>query len=236
MRKKLTKLLFLPLILSSSFLFNYPSNAGMENQYRSQKTCTWSTADYLSKDGGTRYCIQPSGIIQTVSKGGSVYDRGGFINRELKDISSTGYIQIIKWKRERDQLVRYTCEGGYSSFECLGSVERNVVGYDVTKYGRYLEFTNLVKRGEITEVFFNPNDLTAEFIEIDGSKSLVNIIYTYDLIHLLDKYNVNVLIKHSPYQKVNPILQTITSLIFPIFFISILIILIKILIKRIKSI
>ena len=138
MRIPFSKLLYFPFILSGSFLFNYPVNANLQDSYKSQRPCTWDTAQYKHIDtefriknglaGTSRYCVQPKGNIIEVEKfqhqsRGNTIPLIGKLNRIEKS-----YNINYEWKIEGNKLVRYTCPSYYStSLDCSGEIKKEVL-------------------------------------------------------------------------------------------------------------
>ena len=79
----------------------------------------------------------------------------------------------------------------------------------------YKEFIEAVQDREISRVLISPDNATAQVVEIDGSRSEVNLVPDKDLLKILTENNVDIAV--TPKKLTNPWQQAISSLIFPTF-------------------
>ena len=100
----------------------------------------------------------------------------------------------------------------------------------------YSDFIEAVQDKEISRVLISPDNATAQVVEIDGSRSEVNLAPDKDLLKILTENNVDIAV--TPTKLANPWQQAISSLIFPAFLLvlfsapPILIILIILLLRK----
>ena len=162
MRKKLSKFILFSFLFSGSFLLNYPTHAGMEDEYKRQKQCTWKTATYQDiNDQSMRYCIQPNGFIQAVGEDPrfppinlkeQFNKRIKYSEQIITLVGSKWVIRLAEIKKVGDKLVQYKCEGGTNSddFQCYGPIEKTVLGISLVKVKEKAE-TELIKNNYLKD-------------------------------------------------------------------------------------
>ena len=79
---------------------------------------------------------------------------------------------------------------------------------------RYSDFIEAVQEKQITRILISPDKGTAQVVKNDGSRALVNLAPDQELLKLLTDNDVDIAVQ--PTQEANPLLQVITSLIFPV--------------------
>ena len=89
---------------------------------------------------------------------------------------------------------------------------------NTTKTLRYSDFIEAVQDKEISRVLISPDNGTAQVVENDGSRSLVNLAPDKDLLKILTENDVDIAVQ--PTKLANPWQQAISSLIFPVLLIG----------------
>jgi len=79
---------------------------------------------------------------------------------------------------------------------------------------RYSDFIEAVEEKQVSRVLISPDKATAQVIESDGNRAVVNLAPDKDLLELLTQNNVDIAVQ--PTSQANPFQQAATSLIFPI--------------------
>ena len=79
---------------------------------------------------------------------------------------------------------------------------------------RYSEFIEAVQEKQISRVLISPDKGTAQIVESDGNRALVNLAPDQQLLQLLTDNDVDIAVQ--PTTQANPLQQAATSLIFPI--------------------
>ncbi len=98
------------------------------------------------------------------------------------------------------------------------SVFDNTNSDNTKKTIRYSDFIEAVQDKEVSRVLISPDKATAQVVEIDGSRSEVNLAPDKDLLKMLTDNNVDIAV--TPTQLSNPWQQAISSLIFPVLLIG----------------
>ncbi len=79
---------------------------------------------------------------------------------------------------------------------------------------RYSDFIEAVQEKQISRVLISPDKGTAQIVESDGNRALVNLAPDQQLLQLLTDNDVDIAVQ--PNTQANPLQQAATSLIFPI--------------------
>ena len=79
---------------------------------------------------------------------------------------------------------------------------------------RYSDFLEAVEENQVSRVLISADQESAQIVENDGSRSLVNLAPDKELLELLTQHNVDIAVQ--PTTQPNPIQQAATSLIFPV--------------------
>ena len=79
---------------------------------------------------------------------------------------------------------------------------------------RYSDFIEAVQEKQISRVLISPDKGTAQIVESDGHRALVNLAPDQQLLQLLTDNDVDIAVQ--PTTQANPLQQAATSLIFPI--------------------
>jgi len=79
---------------------------------------------------------------------------------------------------------------------------------------RYSDFIEAVQDKQISRVLISPDKGTAQIVESDGNRALVNLAPDQQLLQLLTDNDVDIAVQ--PTTQANPLQQAATSLIFPI--------------------
>ncbi len=79
---------------------------------------------------------------------------------------------------------------------------------------RYSDFVEAVQANEISRVIISPENGTAQVVENDGPRAIVNLAPDKDLLKLLNDHNVDIAVQ--PSREAAPWQQAIGSLIFPV--------------------
>ena len=79
---------------------------------------------------------------------------------------------------------------------------------------RYSDFIEAVQEKQISRVLISPDKGTAQIVESDGNRALVNLAPDQQLLQLLTDNDVDIAVQ--PTTQGNPLQQAATSLIFPI--------------------
>jgi len=79
---------------------------------------------------------------------------------------------------------------------------------------RYSDFVEAVEANEISRVLIAPDRGTAQVVENDGQRAVVNLAPDKDLLKLLDQHKVDIAVE--PTRQAQPWQQAIGSLIFPL--------------------
>ena len=79
---------------------------------------------------------------------------------------------------------------------------------------RYSDFIEAVQEKQISRVLISPDKGTAQIVESDGNRALVNLAPDQQLLQLLTDNDVDIAVQ--PTTQANPLQQAATSLIFPI--------------------
>ena len=79
---------------------------------------------------------------------------------------------------------------------------------------RYSAFIEAVQEKQISRVLISPDKGTAQIVESDGNRALVNLAPDQQLLQLLTDNDVDIAVQ--PTTQANPLQQAATSLIFPI--------------------
>ncbi len=79
---------------------------------------------------------------------------------------------------------------------------------------RYSDFIEAVQEKQISRVLISPDKGTAQIVESDGNRALVNLAPDQQLLQLLTDNDVDIAVQ--PTNQANPLQQAATSLIFPI--------------------
>ncbi len=79
---------------------------------------------------------------------------------------------------------------------------------------RYSEFIEAVQDKQVSRVLISPDKGTAQIVESDGNRALVNLAPDQELLQLLTDNEVDIAVQ--PTSQANPLQQAATSLIFPI--------------------
>tara|TARA_Y100001968_G_scaffold98125_1_gene88069 strand:+ start:1537 stop:3384 length:1848 start_codon:yes stop_codon:yes gene_type:complete len=79
---------------------------------------------------------------------------------------------------------------------------------------RYSDFIEAVQEKQVSRVLISPDKGTAQIVESDGNRALVNLAPDQDLLQLLTDNEVDIAVQ--PTTQANPVQQAATSLIFPI--------------------
>ena len=83
-----------------------------------------------------------------------------------------------------------------------------------TRTLRYSEFIEAVQEKQVSRVLISPDKGTAQIVESDGNRALVNLAPDQQLLQLLTDNNVDIAVQ--PTTQANPLQQAASSLIFPI--------------------
>ena len=83
-----------------------------------------------------------------------------------------------------------------------------------TRTLRYSDFIEAVQEKQISRVLISPDKGTAQIVESDGNRALVNLAPDQQLLQLLTDNDVDIAVQ--PTTQANPLQQAATSLIFPI--------------------
>ena len=79
---------------------------------------------------------------------------------------------------------------------------------------RYSDFVEAVQDDQVSRVMISPDQGTAQIVENDGSRAVVNLAPDKDLLKLLTDHNVDIAVQ--PTRQANPWQQAAGSLIFPL--------------------
>ena len=79
---------------------------------------------------------------------------------------------------------------------------------------RYSDFIEAVQEKQVSRVLISPDKGTAQIVESDGNRALVNLAPDQELLQLLTDNEVDIAVQ--PTTQANPVQQAISSLIFPI--------------------
>ena len=79
---------------------------------------------------------------------------------------------------------------------------------------RYSDFIEAVQERQVSRVLISPDKGTAQIVESDGNRALVNLAPDQELLQLLTDNDVDIAVQ--PSTQANPLQQAATSLIFPI--------------------
>ncbi len=79
---------------------------------------------------------------------------------------------------------------------------------------RYSDFIEAVQEKQVSRVLISPDKGTAQIIESDGNRALVNLAPDQELLNLLTDNDVDIAVQ--PTSQANPLQQAASSLIFPI--------------------
>ena len=79
---------------------------------------------------------------------------------------------------------------------------------------RYSDFIEAVQEKQVSRVLISPDKGTAQIVESDGNRALVNLAPDQELLQLLTDNEVDIAVQ--PTTQANPLQQAISSLIFPI--------------------
>ncbi len=79
---------------------------------------------------------------------------------------------------------------------------------------RYSDFIEAVQERQVSRVLISPDKGTAQIVESDGNRALVNLAPDQELLQLLTDNNVDIAVQ--PTTQANPLQQAASSLIFPI--------------------
>ena len=79
---------------------------------------------------------------------------------------------------------------------------------------RYSDFIEAVQERQVSRVLISPDKGTAQIVESDGNRALVNLAPDQELLQLLTDNEVDIAVQ--PTTQANPLQQAATSLIFPI--------------------
>ena len=83
-----------------------------------------------------------------------------------------------------------------------------------TRTLRYSEFIEAVQEKQVSRVLISPDKGTAQIVESDGNRALVNLAPDQQLLQLLTDNDVDIAVQ--PTTQANPLQQAASSLIFPI--------------------
>ncbi|MFL0769793.1 MAG: ATP-dependent zinc metalloprotease FtsH [Prochlorococcus sp.] len=83
-----------------------------------------------------------------------------------------------------------------------------------TKTLRYSDFVEAVQEDQVSRVMIAPDQGTAQVVENDGSRAVVNLAPDKDLLKLLTAHDVDIAVQ--PTRQANPWQQAAGSLIFPL--------------------
>ena len=83
-----------------------------------------------------------------------------------------------------------------------------------TRTLRYSEFIEAVQDKQVSRVLISPDKGTAQIVESDGNRALVNLAPDQQLLQLLTDNDVDIAVQ--PTTQANPLQQAASSLIFPI--------------------
>jgi len=79
---------------------------------------------------------------------------------------------------------------------------------------RYSDFIEAVQEKQVSRVLISPDKGTAQIVESDGNRALVNLAPDQELLQLLTDNDVDIAVQ--PTTQANPLQQALSSLIFPI--------------------
>ncbi len=79
---------------------------------------------------------------------------------------------------------------------------------------RYSDFIEAVQERQVSRVLISPDKGTAQIVESDGNRALVNLAPDQELLQLLTDNEVDIAVQ--PSTQANPVQQAASSLIFPI--------------------
>jgi len=79
---------------------------------------------------------------------------------------------------------------------------------------RYSDFIEAVQERQVSRVLISPDKGTAQIVESDGNRALVNLAPDQELLQLLTDNEVDIAVQ--PTTQANPVQQAASSLIFPI--------------------
>ncbi len=79
---------------------------------------------------------------------------------------------------------------------------------------RYSDFIEAVQERQVSRVLISPDKGTAQIVESDGNRALVNLAPDQELLQLLTDNDVDIAVQ--PTTQANPLQQAASSLIFPI--------------------
>ncbi len=85
---------------------------------------------------------------------------------------------------------------------------------NTTRTLRYSSFIEAVQDKQISRILISPDKSTAQVVENDGGRAVVNLAPDQDLLQLLTENNVDIAVQ--PSSQPNPFQQAATSLIFPV--------------------
>ena len=83
-----------------------------------------------------------------------------------------------------------------------------------TRTLRYSDFVEAVQENQVSRVMIAPDQGTAQIVENDGSRAVVNLAPDKDLLKLLTEHDVDIAVQ--PTRQANPWQQAAGSLIFPL--------------------
>ncbi len=83
-----------------------------------------------------------------------------------------------------------------------------------TRTLRYSDFIEAVQEKQVSRVLISPDKGTAQIVESDGNRALVNLAPDQQLLQLLTENDVDIAVQ--PTTQANPLQQAASSLIFPI--------------------
>ena len=79
---------------------------------------------------------------------------------------------------------------------------------------RYSDFIEAVQEKQVTRILISPDKSTAQIVESDGSRAIVNLAPDQDLLKILTENQVDIAVQ--PTSQPNPFQQAATSLLFPV--------------------
>ena len=79
---------------------------------------------------------------------------------------------------------------------------------------RYSDFVEAVQANEVSRVLLSPDRGTAQVVETDGQRAVVNLAPDKDLLRILTEHNVDIAVQ--PSREAPPWQQAVGSLIFPL--------------------
>tara|TARA_Y100001968_G_scaffold73459_1_gene64897 strand:- start:2169 stop:3986 length:1818 start_codon:yes stop_codon:yes gene_type:complete len=93
-------------------------------------------------------------------------------------------------------------------------LDRPTTQSNSTKTLRYSDFVEAVEDNQISRVLISPDRGTAQVVESDGGRAIVNLAPDNDLLKLLTEHDVDIAVQ--PNRAPNPWQQAASSLIFPV--------------------